>query len=77
MKLHDIRMMPTVIANTHESCYRSFQVVNKLQELIEQETPHEVLLEILDDLMKAPQQEMSGVAPGPSGIAGVELKGAS
>lgn len=62
--LDEIRKKPTSVSREfaetvfstgcvgiHESCLRSHGIVKKLIELIEKQTPHAVLLEIIDDLL--------------------------
>jgi len=63
--LAEIRAMPTVIrgieagaTGAHESLLRSYHIVQKVQELLVQETPPAIILEIIEDLR----------AGGPAGI---------
>ena len=57
MRLKDIREFPTTIDaggnRIHESVLRSYQIVLKTRELLEQGTPPELVIEIMDDLMAA------------------------
>lgn len=63
MSLDEIRNFPTTIdtginsKRVHESVLRSFQVVQKIKELLDKNTPAPVLLEIIDDLMGAKQKD--------------------
>ncbi len=63
MTLEEIRKMPTIVhkywadkafgdgaEGIHESTLQSWNVVQKIRELIEQKTPHAVLIEVIDDL---------------------------
>ncbi len=57
MSLGDIRRMPTSIteiplgsSGVHESCLRSFHILNKVIDLLMKGTPAEVILEIVEDL---------------------------
>lgn len=56
MTLHEIRDFPTTIdtgpnsGRVHESVLRSYQIVQKVKELLGQGVPPEVLLEIIGDL---------------------------
>ena len=54
MKLAEIRAMPKVIEiegqRYHESVLRSHNILNKVIELLSYETPHQVVMEIIDDL---------------------------
>jgi hypothetical protein len=61
MKLEDIRQRPTAIrlglgagSRWHESVLRAFHVVDKVKDLLAKNTPAEVILEIIEDLMGAP-----------------------
>lgn len=39
----------------HESVMRSFHILGKVCELLQKKTPHDVILEIIDDLKGAPE----------------------
>ena len=69
MTLADIRSFPTGLefdagirpvdrlsryARVHESCLRSYQVLEKVKELLEQQVPAPAILEIIADLQSAP-----------------------
>lgn len=58
MKLSEIREYPTVLDTSngkiHESCLRSFQIVAKVLELLDANTPPEVVVEVIVDLANAP-----------------------
>jgi len=34
----------------HESCFKSYHIVEKIKNLCEQKVPHNVILEIIEDL---------------------------
>jgi hypothetical protein len=67
MTLAEIRDLPTVFGTgpngnrVHESIFRSYHCVQKVRELLREETPPSVILEIIDDIMDAPAgtREMS------------------
>ncbi len=48
MKINEIAHMPTVIDNTHESVYRSYQLLQKVKELLADGTPNGVILEMIE-----------------------------
>ena len=50
MTLQQLRDMPTVIGNVHESCYRSFCLVRYIEHLLEAETPPLIVLELLREI---------------------------
>lgn len=65
MTLAEIRATPTIVDTRelasddtyhriHESTLRSFHIVNKVQELLEANTPAPVLLQIIEDLKGRP-----------------------
>ena len=54
MKLEEIRQMPTTVGVYHESCFRSFHVLQKIMELVAAGTPAAVIAEIYGDLTDAP-----------------------
>lgn len=61
MKVDEIRSRPTTYqrsdgSNCHESLLRAFHIVDKVRELLEQDTPPKVVLEMIE-LMEAPCQE--------------------
>lgn len=56
--LEFIRRQPTSVDGTsvgklHESVLRSWHIARKVRQLLEQETPAKVILEIMDDLQSA------------------------
>ena len=58
MKLSEIRNKPICYTDTehgkcHESLLRSYGIVEKVIELLEKETPHKVIIEIITDLQEA------------------------
>lgn len=59
MTLHEIRDFPTSIdtgpnsGRVHESVLRSYQIVQKVKELLNQDVAPQVILEVIDDLEKA------------------------
>ena len=57
MKLSEIRQMPTVRDHVHESVYRAHHILDKVVELLKDETPTKVIVEIVEDLRKqTPEQ---------------------
>lgn len=54
MKCFDIRRMPTTLDMVHESVFRSYHVLEKVQELLRQQTPARVILEVIEDLQSEP-----------------------
>ena len=46
----DIKSMPTVRNNEHESLYRSFHILNLAVEYLERGTPPAVVLEVINFL---------------------------
>ena len=59
MTLNEIRQKPTTIdtgensRRVHESILRSWHIVEKIKELLELNTPAEVILELIEDLKSA------------------------
>lgn len=59
MTLEEIRKFPTCVDDgpnkkrIHESCLRSFHIVEKVKELIEAQCPPSVMRQIIDDLSSA------------------------
>jgi len=52
MMLEEIRELPTLSNNIHESVFRSYHILNKVLELIERGDSKETILEIVEDLRK-------------------------
>jgi len=56
MKIHEIKEMPTSTdqlekhKNYHESCFRSYQILQKVKEWLEYDTPPKVIKEIIEEL---------------------------
>ena len=67
MTIAEIREFPNHVTGLgrgmHESCMRSYQCVQKVRELLRKCTPPDVLVEIIDDIMDAPERSMS-IDPG-------------
>ena len=64
MKLAEIRELPTILAidkpngkRYHESLFRSYQILEKVKELIEIRAPFEIIQMIIEDLQDAPQKD--------------------
>lgn len=64
MTLSEIRSMPRDVdfkdvdpnsKGMHESCFRSYHIVEKVMELCHEATPHKLMLEIINDLRLAPE----------------------
>ncbi len=49
MTLSEIRKMPVIIGNTHESVLRSYHVVKKVEEMLIRKDSHETILEFIDN----------------------------
>lgn len=67
MTLQDIRKFPTTVCHDvpngfriHESCLRSFHILEKAKSLMSKRTPHEVILEVIFDLENAPKSDLNG-----------------
>ena len=60
MRLCDIRAFPTTVklpieaSGIHESVFRSYQCLEKVRDLLTRGVPADVLVELIDDLMEAP-----------------------
>jgi hypothetical protein len=61
MKIHQIQRMPQSsdeltrshlgeVRNIHESCFRSYQILEKVKELIEHGTPSAVIKELIEEM---------------------------
>lgn len=67
MKLSEIRRQPTTLfirdsadnQRFHESLLRSYQLVQKIKELLDADTPASVIMEIIDDVEEAEQVQYS------------------
>lgn len=63
MTLAEIRALPTTLdcgpnnKRFHESCFRSYHIVVKIRELVDQGSP-DLLSQIIDDLQTAPQKDL-------------------
>lgn len=64
MKMLEVRTMPTVYDFTdskavrvHESCFRSFQILGKVKELLGQGTPGSVVLELIELMESKPEDD--------------------
>ena len=55
MTLSEIQLMPTVIDNTHESCFRSYQILDKVIELISRGDSKQTILDIIEHLRTMPE----------------------
>jgi len=61
--LADLREFPSTISTgtngrqIHESCYRSYQLLQKVRDMLTSysNVPQELIVEIIDDVMDAPQ----------------------
>jgi len=63
LKLYEIRECPTVLEvnsnqKYHESIFRSYQLLEKVKELLARKVPSDVILEIIRDTEHAEQQEL-------------------
>lgn len=61
MKISEIKNFATTLGTgpnsgrCHESIFRSYQILEKVKELLRLGTPGEVVLEIINDIEEAPQ----------------------
>lgn len=53
MDLNEIMKFPTVYNNTHESVYRSYQILEYVKWMLEQNMPAPVILGIIQSLQEA------------------------
>ena len=68
MKIADIKLQPTVIVDTsgqsngfHESLLRSYQILEKVKELLRKEVAPSVVLEIIEDIEATPSAPPYGI----------------
>jgi len=60
VKLQEIREMPTTCdkgGKIHESTMRAYHILNKVMELVQLDTPKEVIVEIWEDLVNATESK--------------------
>jgi hypothetical protein len=50
-KIGEIKKFPRSIDNTHESCYQSYQILQKVIHLLNQNTPTSVISEIIEECL--------------------------
>ena len=50
MKLFEIVNIPTVVENNHESVLRSYHILQKVKDYLQDRVPHKVILEIIVEL---------------------------
>ena len=50
MELKEIIKMPTVIDNTHESVYKSYQILNKVKEMLLRGDSQKTIIETINYL---------------------------
>jgi hypothetical protein len=73
MKMKDIRRMPVTLSELvscgnyenlkiHESVFRSYAILYKVKELLLKKVPHDVIIEIIDDLEDKQSSLMIGTA---------------
>lgn len=67
MTLLEIRKLPTTVCHdvpdgfrVHESCLRSYQILEKVKSLMAQQTPHDVISEVIADLEASPSVDLVG-----------------
>lgn len=71
MRLRDLEQFPTVL-NTetvapqriHESVFRCWHILNRVDELLEAGTPGPVLLDLLREMRELPHREQDASEPG-------------
>jgi capsular polysaccharide biosynthesis protein len=52
MEIKQIKSMPTLIGNTHESVYRSYQILEKVKQMLERGDSKETISETIKYLEK-------------------------
>lgn len=50
MDLFEIVNFPTVVENNHESVLRSYHILQKVKDYLQDGVPHKVILEIIEEL---------------------------
>ena len=55
MTLSEIQLMPTAIDNTHESCFRSYHILDKAIDLISRGDSKQTILDIIEHLRTMPE----------------------
>ena len=50
MKLVEIKEMPTVVDNSHESLFKSYHVLDKVKKMLERGDSKETILEVIEFL---------------------------
>ncbi len=56
MSIADILRQPTTIENVHESVYRCYAILRNVKWLLEQNTPHVVILDLLEQMQEGGHQ---------------------
>jgi 16S rRNA C1402 (ribose-2'-O) methylase RsmI len=56
MNIKAIKEFPTVLDGTHESCYRAYQILKAVKELLEKNTA----ADIISDLIKFWEEKQEG-----------------
>jgi hypothetical protein len=62
--INKIMQFPTVHNNTHESAFRSYQILEYVKWMLEQNTPAPVILSIIKALQVAGKDKENGDADG-------------
>lgn len=57
MLISDVFLAPTTIDNVHQSCFRSHQALILVKEMLERKTPKDVVLEVINDVLSAPNMQ--------------------
>ena len=56
--LKEIQLKPTYLENIHESCFRSYSILNKVLEMVERGDSKESIIEVVEFLNEYPIETM-------------------
>lgn len=59
MNILNIVNEPTTVNDIHESVYRSYHILNLVEDLLGRGVPSDVILELLRELREAPRKEVA------------------
>ena len=51
MKISEIKKLPTVIGNNHESLFKHYHTLEKVREMLERGDSNETIIEIINELV--------------------------
>lgn len=54
LKLKDIQRQPTTLEKVHESCYRSYHILEQVLQMVERVDSKETIFEVVDMLREYP-----------------------